>query len=65
MEEDDARIGHIMHVDILRPRTRKVLLEHPSYYRYCRELLDFLEAYEHGAAPKKTALPAVVNPEAA
>ena len=53
----NARIGHIMEVDIPRPRTRKALLEHPSYYRYRRELLDFLEAYEHGAAPKESATP--------
>jgi nitrate/nitrite transport system ATP-binding protein len=61
----NARIGHIMQVDIPRPRTRKALLEHPSYYRYRRELLDFLEAYEHGASPKPAALPAAASPEAA
>jgi nitrate/nitrite transport system ATP-binding protein len=59
----NARIGHIMEVDIPRPRTRKALLEHPNYYRYRRELLDFLEAYEHGAEPKVAA--AAANPEAA
>ncbi|EHR01983.1 ABC transporter ATP-binding protein [Bradyrhizobium sp. WSM471] len=59
-----ARIGHIMEVDIPRPRTRKALLEHPNYYRYRRELLDFLEAYEHGAVSKAPTKPAV-NPEAA
>ena len=53
----NARIGQIMQVDIPRPRTRKALLEHPSYYRYRRELLDFLEAYEHGAVPKGQRLP--------
>ena len=61
----NARIGQIMEVDIPRPRTRKALLEHPNYYRYRRELLEFLEAYEHGAAPKSCAAPAVANPEAA
>jgi nitrate/nitrite transport system ATP-binding protein len=61
----NARIGHIMQVDIPRPRTRKALLEHPSYYRYRRELLDFLEAYEHGASPKEAAPPAAASPEAA
>ncbi|MGQ0683530.1 ABC transporter ATP-binding protein [Bradyrhizobium sp.] len=59
----NARIGHIMEIDIPRPRTRKALLEHPSYYRYRRELLDFLEAYEHGAGPKPAAT--VASPEAA
>jgi nitrate/nitrite transport system ATP-binding protein len=61
----NARIVHIMAVDIPRPRTRKTLLEHPDYYRYRRELLDFLEAYEHGAAPKAPAAVATANPEAA
>jgi len=54
----NAKIGNIMNVDIPRPRTRKALLEHPDYYAYRDELLDFLEAYEGGAspaaAPKKT-----------
>lgn len=61
----NARIGHIMEVDIPRPRTRKTLLEHPDYYRYRRELLDFLEAYEHGAAPKAPTAATSVSPEAA
>jgi nitrate/nitrite transport system ATP-binding protein len=61
----NARIGHIMEVDIPRPRTRKTLLEHPDYYRYRRELLDFLEAYEHGAAPKAPTATPAANPEAA
>lgn len=61
----NARIGHIMEVDIPRPRTRKALLEHPGYYRYRRELLDFLEAYEHGAEPKESAVSAAISPEAA
>ena len=61
----NARIGHIMQVDIPRPRTRKALLEHPNYYSYRSELLEFLEAYEHGASPKKEATPAAVETEAA
>jgi nitrate/nitrite transport system ATP-binding protein len=47
----NAKIGNIMSVDIPRPRTRKALLEHPDYYTYRDELLDFLEAYEGGASP--------------
>lgn len=43
-----AKIGKIMEVDLPRPRSRKALLEHPDYYRYRQELLDFLAAYEHG-----------------
>jgi len=46
-----ARIGRVMAVDIPRPRTRRDLLEHPRYYDYRRELLDFLAEYEHGSAP--------------
>ncbi len=50
-----ATIGRITEVDLPRPRTRKALLEHPDYYRYRQEVLDFLEEYEHGATPKKPA----------
>ncbi len=45
----NARIGRVMKVDIPRPRTRRALLEHPSYYEYRQELLSFLEEFEHGA----------------
>ena len=61
----NARIGQIMEVDIPRPRTRKALLEHPGYYRYRMELLDFLNAYEHGAVSKTPTAPAIADPEAA
>ncbi|MEN8740897.1 MAG: ABC transporter ATP-binding protein [Phaeobacter gallaeciensis] len=54
-----ATIGKITEVDLPRPRTRKALLEHPDYYTYRQEVLDFLEEYEHGAKPKKPALSAV------
>ena len=47
-----ATIGKITNVDLPRPRTRKALLEHPDYYAYRQEVLDFLEEYEHGAKPK-------------
>ena len=47
-----ATIGKITEVDLPRPRTRKALLEHPDYYRYRQDVLDFLEEYEHGAKPK-------------
>ena len=46
-----ATIGKITKVDLPRPRTRKALLEHPDYYTYRQEVLDFLEEYEHGNAP--------------
>ncbi|MEJ6388817.1 ABC transporter ATP-binding protein [Gymnodinialimonas ulvae] len=47
-----ATIGKITEVDLPRPRTRKALLEHPDYYAYRQDVLDFLEEYEHGATPK-------------
>lgn len=50
-----ATIGKITEVDLPRPRTRKALLEHPDYYAYRQEVLDFLEEYEHGAKPKPKA----------
>jgi len=43
----NAKVGRIMQVDLPRPRTRQALLEHPDYYRYRQELLDFLEGAEH------------------
>ncbi|MEM1287702.1 MAG: nitrate ABC transporter ATP-binding protein [Pseudomonadota bacterium] len=55
----NARIGNIMEVDLPRPRSRKALLEHPDYYRYRQELLDFLEAYEGGANPDPAVLEAI------
>ena len=50
-----ATIGKITKVDLPRPRSRKALLEHPDYYEYRQEVLDFLEEYEHGAKPKPKA----------
>jgi nitrate/nitrite transport system ATP-binding protein len=55
----NANIGNIMEVDLPRPRTRKALLEHPDYYAYRQELLDFLEAYEGGANPDPKVLEAI------
>ncbi|MEQ9694827.1 nitrate ABC transporter ATP-binding protein [Shimia sp. SDUM112013] len=50
-----ATIGKIVDVDLPRPRTRKALMEHPDYYDFRQEVLDFLEEYEHGATPKPKA----------
>ncbi len=47
----NARIGKVMEVNLPRPRSRKQLLEHPDYYRYRGEVLQFLEDYEGGANP--------------
>lgn len=54
-----ARIGNVMEVDLPRPRTRKALLDHPDYWDYRQELLDFLEAYEGGANPDPEVLEAI------
>ena len=51
----EATIGKIVEVPLPRPRTRKALLEHPDYYHYRAEVLEFLEEYEHGAHKKKDA----------
>ncbi|MEM9812904.1 MAG: nitrate ABC transporter ATP-binding protein [Pseudomonadota bacterium] len=58
-----ATIGKITKVDLPRPRTRKALLEHPDYYAYRQDVLDFLEEYEHGANPKPKPKPAPIAAE--
>jgi nitrate/nitrite transport system ATP-binding protein len=57
-----ATIGKITDVKLPRPRTRKALLEHPDYYTYRAEVLDFLEEYEHGD-PSKRALQTAHKPK--
>jgi len=39
----NAKVGKVLEVDLPRPRTRKMLLEHPDYYRLREELLTFLQ----------------------
>jgi nitrate/nitrite transport system ATP-binding protein len=46
----NARVGKVMKVNLPRPRSRKALLEHPDYYAYRQELLDFLEGCERDKA---------------
>ena len=62
-----ATIGKITEVNLPRPRTRKALMEHPNYYEYRQEVLDFLEEYEHGNQSKSSAAPKAqrANPLAA
>ncbi|MBU2484930.1 MAG: nitrate ABC transporter ATP-binding protein [Alphaproteobacteria bacterium] len=55
----NARIGNVMDVDLERPRSRKALLNHPDYYAYREELLEFLEAYEGGANPSEEQLKSI------
>ncbi len=58
-----ATIGKITDVNLPRPRSRKALLEHPDYYAYRQEVLDFLEEYEHGATPKPKPAPKPIAAE--
>lgn len=61
----NAKIGNIMDVDLERPRSRKALLNHPDYYAYREELLEFLEAYEGGANPTEEQLKSISAKSAA
>lgn len=61
----NAKIGNIMEVDLPRPRSRKELINHPDYYAYREELLDFLEAYEGGANPTEEQLRSIQEKSAA
>lgn len=44
----NATIGKVLEIDLPRPRDRKALLEHPKFYAYREEVLQFLADYEHG-----------------
>ncbi|MEO0635266.1 MAG: nitrate ABC transporter ATP-binding protein [Pseudomonadota bacterium] len=61
----NAKIGNVMDVDLPRPRSRKALLDHPDYYAYREELLEFLEAYEGGADPSEEQLAKISEKRAA
>jgi nitrate/nitrite transport system ATP-binding protein len=45
-----AKVGKVMEVALPRPRSRKALLEHPDYYAYRQEVLDFLAGCERAKA---------------
>lgn len=44
----NARVGKILDINLPRPRTRKMLLEHPEYYNLREQLLTFLSECEQG-----------------
>jgi nitrate/nitrite transport system ATP-binding protein len=46
----NAKVGKILEIDLPRPRSRKALLEHPDYYAYRQEVLDFLAGCEREKA---------------
>ncbi|MBF0309499.1 MAG: ATP-binding cassette domain-containing protein, partial [Magnetococcales bacterium] len=58
-----ARVGHVMQVDLPRPRSRAALLAHPDYYRYRERLLTFLDEYEHGHAGRRKPSEKIKPPE--
>ena len=43
----NARVGKILEINLPRPRTRKMLLEHPDYYGLREQLLSFLAECDH------------------
>lgn len=43
----NAKVGKILDIHLPRPRTRKMLLEHPDYYDLREDLLTFLAACDH------------------
>ncbi len=44
----NAKVGKVLEIDLPRPRTRKMLLEHPDYYTLREQLLTFLAECDHG-----------------
>ena len=44
----NAKVGKILEINLPRPRTRKMLLEHPDYYNLREQLLTFLAECDHG-----------------
>ena len=42
----NAKVGHILEVELERERVRKDVLNHPKYYVYREQLLSFLEEQE-------------------
>ncbi|HLF24610.1 MAG TPA: nitrate ABC transporter ATP-binding protein, partial [Burkholderiales bacterium] len=43
----NAKVGKILDIDLPRPRTRKMLLEHADYYELREQLLTFLAECDH------------------
>jgi len=42
-----ARVGKVLEINLPRPRTRKMLLEHPDYYTLREQLINFLAECDH------------------
>ena len=50
----EARVGEVLEVPFVRPRDRKILLDHPEYYALRERLIGFLEGKAH--PPRKEAV---------
>gem|GEM_PF-2108977 len=48
----EAEVGDVLVIPFARPRDRKVVMEHPDYYRLREHLIDFLENRSHLRQPK-------------
>ena len=57
----EAEVGDILEVNFPRPRERKVVMEHPDYYKLREHLIEFLEVHAHKKHAKPAA-PAGVPP---
>lgn len=51
-----ARVGAIFQVPFDRPRVRTDVLEHPEYYEYREQMIQFLEDQDHKKQAAKTAV---------
>jgi nitrate/nitrite transport system ATP-binding protein len=47
----EAEVGDILEVKFSRPRNRKLVMEHPDYYRLREHLIQFLEVHAHKSKP--------------
>jgi nitrate ABC transporter ATP-binding subunit len=46
----EARVGDVLTLPFTRPRNRHEVLEHPEYYRYRQQIVDFLENHARQSA---------------
>jgi nitrate/nitrite transport system ATP-binding protein len=49
-----AKLGAVLEVPFVRPRTKTSVLDHARYYELRDELIGFLEGQEHGDGTKET-----------
>ncbi|HBJ36705.1 MAG TPA: bacitracin ABC transporter ATP-binding protein, partial [Planctomycetaceae bacterium] len=51
-----ARVGAIFQVPFDRPRVRTDVLEHPEYYDYREQMIQFLEDQDHKKQAAKSSV---------